>query len=64
VLTRLLDTAANMIREGVFAQYATADGCRQCDYRPICGNGILKLYERKRNDPHMETFRSIKEDVE
>jgi RecB family exonuclease len=63
VLTRLLNTAAGMIREGLFGQYASADGCRQCDYRPICGNGILKLYERKRDDPRMETFRSIKENV-
>jgi len=63
-LTGLLETAAEMIRDGVFAQYATADGCRQCEFRPICGNGILKLYERKRDDAHMETFRSIKEDAE
>ncbi len=64
VLTHLLNTAANMIREGQFGQYATADLCGRCDYRPICGNGILKLYERKRDDPRMETFRSIKENVE
>jgi RecB family exonuclease len=62
-LSNLLDTAASMIRDGVFAQYATAEGCRQCDYRTICGNGILKLYERKRDDPRMEPFRSIKESV-
>ncbi len=62
-LSHLLDTAASMIRDGVFAQYATADGCRQCDYRAICGNGILKLYERKRDDARMEPFRSIKESV-
>jgi ATP-dependent helicase/DNAse subunit B len=62
-LSSLLDTAASMIRDGVFAQYATADGCRQCDYRAICGNGVLKLYERKRDDARMEPFRSIKESV-
>ena len=62
-LSHLLDTAANMIRGGVFAQYATAEGCRQCDYRAICGNGILKLYERKRDDPRTEPFWSIKESV-
>jgi len=63
-INRLLETAADMIRSGVFAQFATADGCRQCEFRPICGNGILKLYERKQDDPHMEAFRSIKENVE
>ena len=63
-LNGLLETAANMIRSGVFAQYATAEGCRHCDFRPICGNGILKLYGLKRADPHMEAFRAIKEDVE
>jgi RecB family exonuclease len=63
-LSGLLNTAANMIRDGVFAQYATAEGCRQCEYRAICGNGILKLYERKRDDARMEPFRSIKENVE
>ncbi len=62
-LSNLLDTAASMIRDGVFAQYATAEGCRQCDYRAICGNGILKLYERKRDDARMEPFRSTKESV-
>ncbi len=62
-LSDLLGTAASMIRDGVFAQYATADGCRQCDYRAICGNGILKLYERKHDDARMEPFRSIKESV-
>ncbi len=63
-LSNLLDSAASMIRDGVFAQYATAEGCRQCDYRVICGNGILKLYERKCDDARMEPFRSIKENVE
>jgi ATP-dependent helicase/DNAse subunit B len=63
-LIRLLDIAATMIRSGVFAQYATAEGCRHCDFRPICGNGILKLYGLKQDDAHMEEFRAIKEDVE
>jgi ATP-dependent helicase/DNAse subunit B len=63
-LSNLLAAAARMIRDGVFAQYATAEGCRQCDYRAICGNGILKLYERKSDDARMEAFRSIKENVE
>ncbi len=63
-LSNLLGTAAGMIRDGLFAQYATAEGCRHCDYRAICGNGILKLYDRKRDDVRMEAFRSIKETVE
>jgi len=63
-LTHLLDTAATMIRSGVFAQHATVEGCRRCDFRPICGNGILKLYGLKQGDAHMEEFRAIKEKVE
>jgi ATP-dependent helicase/DNAse subunit B len=62
-LTGLLETASEMIRHGIFAQYATAEGCRNCDFRPICGNGILKLYELKQGDVHMEAFRAIKEEV-
>jgi ATP-dependent helicase/DNAse subunit B len=62
-LTSLLDTAANQIRSGVFAQYATVEGCRRCEFRPICGNGILKLYDLKQGDAHMEAFRAIKEEV-
>jgi ATP-dependent helicase/nuclease subunit B len=62
-LTKLLDTAAGMIRDGVFAQYATPDNCRQCDFRPICGNGILKLAERKAEDAKTAAFREIKETV-
>ena len=64
VLTGMLDTATDMIRRGVFGQYATPEGCRHCDFRPICGNGILKLYERKREDAPMAAFRAIKENVE
>lgn len=62
-LTGLLETASEMIRRGIFAQYATAEGCRHCDFRPICGNGILKLYELKQGDASMEAFRAIKEEV-
>ena len=62
-LTSLLDTAANLIRTGVFAQYATVEGCRRCEFRPICGNGILKLYDLKHEDAHMKAFRAIKEEV-
>ncbi len=62
-LTDLLQTAADMIRAGTFAQYATPDNCRYCDYRVICGNGILKLYERKSADERMAAFRAIKEEV-
>jgi ATP-dependent helicase/DNAse subunit B len=62
-LTGLLETASEMIRRGIFAQYATVEGCRNCDFRPICGNGILKLYELKQGDAHMEAFRAIKEEV-
>jgi hypothetical protein len=62
-LTSLLDTAANLIRSGIFAQYATVEGCRHCEFRPICGNGILKLYDLKQDDAHMEAFRAIKENV-
>jgi ATP-dependent helicase/DNAse subunit B len=60
-LTGALDTAARMIRRGLFGQYATVEGCRNCEFRPICGNGILKLYERKQDDAQMEAFRAIKE---
>ena len=63
-LTHVLDIAASMIRTGVFAQYATVEGCRHCDFRPICGNGILKLYALKQDDAHMDAFRAVKENVE
>jgi RecB family exonuclease len=62
-LTGLLNTAADMIGLGVFAQYATAEGCRRCEFRPVCGNGILRLYELKRKDVRMEAFCAIKEEV-
>ncbi len=63
-LANLLDVAADQIRNGVFAQYATIEGCRRCEFRPICGNGILKLYGLKQDDAHMAAFRAIKEEVE
>jgi RecB family exonuclease len=62
-LTGLLETASAMIRDGVFAQFATPEGCRDCPFRPICGNGILKLYEVKAGDQCMAAFRDIKENV-
>ncbi len=62
-VNKLLDTAAGMIRDGVFAQHATPENCRQCDFRPICGNGILKLAARKLGDARITTFHEIKETV-
>jgi ATP-dependent helicase/nuclease subunit B len=63
-LNQLLQIAADMMRDGVFAQYAPTknDPCRACDFRPICGNGIHKLYRLKNEDPRMTAFRAIKED--
>jgi len=63
-LNQLLQTAADMVRDGIFAQYAPMknDPCRVCDFRPICGNGIHKLYLLKNQDPRMAAFRAIKED--
>jgi len=62
-LNRLLQTAADMIRDGVFAQYAPVknDPCRTCEFRQICGNGIHKLCRLKNEDPRMAIFRAIKE---
>jgi ATP-dependent helicase/DNAse subunit B len=64
-LNQLLQTAADMVRDGVFAQCAPMknDPCRMCDFRPICGNGIHKLYLFKNKDPRMAAFRAIKEDA-
>ena len=59
-LNQLLQAAADMIRAGVFAQNATPDNCRNCDYRPICGNGVLKLAERKAGDARLSAFRTSK----
>ena len=59
-LNQLLQAAADMIRAGVFAQNATLENCRNCDYRPICGNGVLKLAERKTGDPRLSVFHTSK----
>ena len=59
-LNQLLQVAADMIRAGVFAQNATQDNCRNCDYRPICGNGVLKLAERKAGDARLSAFHTSK----
>jgi len=63
-LHQLLQTAAEMIRTGIFAQHATPDNCRQCDFRPICGNGVLKLAERKTDDKRLAAFHASKEAAE
>ena len=62
-LQRVMGDLADLIENGVFAQYATADNCRHCEYRPICGNGILKLYERKAGDKRTAEFRAMKAEV-
>ena len=59
-LNQLLQAAADMIRAGVFAQNATEDNCRNCEYRPICGNGVLKLAERKAGDARLSAFHLTK----
>jgi radical SAM protein with 4Fe4S-binding SPASM domain len=60
----MLQTAADLVRDGVFAQYAPTktDPCRACEFRPICGNGIHKLYRLKNEDPRLAAFRAVKED--
>ena len=60
-LTGMLQTAAEMIRAGVFTQFATEANCRDCQFRVICGNGIIKLAERKAADPRQAGFRAIQE---
>ena len=60
-LNQLLQVAADMIRAGVFAQNATPDNCRNCEYRPICGNAIEPLTARKITDPRLAPFLAIKE---
>ena len=60
-LTGMLQTAAEMIRAGIFTQFATEANCRDCQFRVICGNGIIKLAERKAADARQADFRAIKE---
>ena len=60
-LHQLLLTAADMIRAGLFAQHATPENCQNCDFRPICGNGVLKLAERKAGDSKLGAFHESKE---
>lgn len=62
-LTKLLETAAAMIRAGIFMQHANENNCRNCEFRPICGNGVIKLAERKAGDPSLAAFLDIKENV-
>jgi len=62
-LTKLLDAATTMIHDGCFAQHATPEGCRSCDFRPVCGNGIVKLAERKAGDERLAAFHDVKENV-
>lgn len=62
-LAKVLETAAAMIRAGIFVQYASENNCRHCDFRPICGNGVIKLAERKASDPSLAAFHDIKETV-
>ena len=61
-LNHILETASAMIRAGTFAQYAPVKhgSCTHCDYRPICGNGIHKIYERKQGDAPLKEFLGIK----
>jgi ATP-dependent helicase/nuclease subunit B len=63
-LKRILEITSAMIRDGVFAQYAAKNRCEHCEFRPICGNGIYKLYERKKNDARVAEFHAMKESVE
>jgi radical SAM protein with 4Fe4S-binding SPASM domain len=60
-LTNILQCGADMIRDGIFAQNASDNSCRGCEYRPICGNGIVPLAERKLGDARLAAFQHIKE---
>ena len=60
-LAQILETFAAMLRAGEFPQYTGHKKCGWCDYRPICGNAIEQLAERKIEDERLTSFLAVKE---
>ncbi|HVZ80099.1 MAG TPA: PD-(D/E)XK nuclease family protein [bacterium] len=58
-LKALLTTAAEAVEQGLFP--AAAKACDRCDYRTLCGPGVEKREERKRDDVKVERYFELKE---
>jgi hypothetical protein len=50
-----------MLRAGEFPQYTGHGFCGWCEFRPICGNAIEQLAERKLDDRRLVPFLAVKE---
>jgi len=53
-LAALLTTASEAVDQGLFP--AVAKACKQCDYRILCGPGVEKRGERKKEDSHTKDY--------
>ena len=53
-LKALLATAAEAVEQGLFP--AAANGCEKCDYRLLCGPGVEKRGEKKKDDPKVGEY--------
>ena len=53
-LATLLTTASEAVDQGLFP--AAAKACKNCDYRILCGPGVEKRGERKKEDPHTRDY--------
>ncbi len=58
-LTALLTTASEAVDQGLFP--AAAKACDQCDYRTLCGPGVVKRGERKREDKRVGDYFRLEE---
>jgi len=60
-LAAIWATFAGMLRAGEFPQYTGHGFCGWCEFRPICGNAIEQLAERKLDDRRLVPFLAVKE---
>ncbi len=58
-LTALLTTASEAVDQGLFP--AAAKACDKCDYRILCGPGVVKRGERKKEDKRVENYFKLEE---
>jgi ATP-dependent helicase/DNAse subunit B len=58
-LAALLTTACEAVDQGLFP--AAAKACDHCDYRTLCGPGVVKRGERKREDKRVEEYFKLEE---
>lgn len=62
-IDQIFDIVSKEISSGHFIPMPgkDLDNCKNCDFQKVCGNSVLRTYERKKEDPLTRNFKALEE---